>query len=263
MTSTIPVVPQLSLTARPTAAPTAAATVATTVAVAAQQAASAQPSPVPTAASASPTPPLLDVALLSLTLDDAAFDGAASRFTAAGGTATGAASALPFAAAVVAFSLQLSESAAALEPASCALLQLQLAPVAVAALGLRLDVAPLCVRVAAAGGGLLGDAFCTADGDLRQLDALLDVALGVVNVALRQQTAAAAFVGCSGACDVLSLRVGPARLRLLGLDVAVDSCGGDAVDVCVSATAAEGLVGALLCDLATGALPAPHLATHL
>ena len=48
--------------------------------------------------------------------------------------------------------------------------------------------------------------------------------------------------------------MGPLDLSLLGLNVSLDDCEGGPVQVCVSATRSEGILGALLCGLANADL---------
>jgi len=57
---------------------------------------------------------------------------------------------------------------------------------------------------------------------------------------------------CTGQCVVLSVVLGPLALNLLGVTVKLNDCSHGAVEVCVSATASEGLLGELLCGLAGG-----------
>jgi hypothetical protein len=57
---------------------------------------------------------------------------------------------------------------------------------------------------------------------------------------------------CTGECEVLDVVLGPLTLKLLGVTVKLNDCAHDAVEVCVSATAGEGLLGELLCALAGG-----------
>ena len=57
---------------------------------------------------------------------------------------------------------------------------------------------------------------------------------------------------CTGDCHVLALAIGPVDLSLLGLNVSLDDCADGPVQVCVSATRSEGLLGSLLCGLAGG-----------
>jgi hypothetical protein len=52
----------------------------------------------------------------------------------------------------------------------------------------------------------------------------------------------------------LDLAVGPVDLTLLGLNVHLDDCDNGPVQVCLSASAGEGLLGDLLCGLAGGGI---------
>jgi len=60
---------------------------------------------------------------------------------------------------------------------------------------------------------------------------------------------------CTGQCEILFLSLGPVDLTLLGLEVVLDDCAGGPVQVCVSATRSEGILGSLLCSLAGLQLP--------
>src|SRR6185312_685773 len=57
---------------------------------------------------------------------------------------------------------------------------------------------------------------------------------------------------CTGECQVLDVVLGPLTLKLLGVTVKLNNCSNGAVEVCVSATASEGLLGELLCGLGGG-----------
>ena len=57
---------------------------------------------------------------------------------------------------------------------------------------------------------------------------------------------------CTGDCEILELVLGPLDLSLLGLNVSLDDCEDGPVQVCISASRREGLLGNLLCGL-TGA----------
>jgi hypothetical protein len=47
----------------------------------------------------------------------------------------------------------------------------------------------------------------------------------------------------------LALALGPLNLSLLGLNISLDDCANGPVQVCVSATRGEGILGDLLCGL--------------
>jgi hypothetical protein len=141
---------------------------------------------------------------------------------------------------------------------TCAILDLELAPIHVALLGLHVDTSPICLTITAfEGKGLLGDLLCgLAGGTLSlsiqsvasQLEALLVEAL---NDALSHDVHKAHGMDtvCTGECEILDLVIGPVKLDLLGLRVVLDNCANGPVEVCISATASEGLVGQLLCAL--------------
>jgi hypothetical protein len=154
---------------------------------------------------------------------------------------------------------------------SCAILDLQLGPIDLNLLGLRVETSPICLEVTAyEGAGLLGDLLCTvanllqgglslsdvlaqlqAAGQLQRfLDAvasLFDQALDVVtsNNVMNQDNGAIAAT-----CSILSLSLGPVNLTLLGLEVILDDCSDGPVTVDITAIPGGGLLGDLLCSLA-------------
>jgi len=146
---------------------------------------------------------------------------------------------------------------------NCSVLNLQLSPINIALLGLHVDTSAICLTITAQQGqGILGDLLCSLAGS----GGLLDVITGilnngdflsglstVLNQALGRAHNAPAQAGgsvCSGQCEVLDVVLGPLTLKLLGVTVKLNNCSNGPVEVCVSATASEGLLGQLLCDLA-------------
>ena len=180
----------------------------------------------------------------------------------AAGTVEGTIAGLPFTTEITNFALQLVPDDPATPGVECSVLDLELAPIHLALLGLHVDTSAICLAITATeGGGLLGDLLCSlAGGDtlgipvlptagqltdlLGGVGALLEGALG----GALNPTQAGSDV-CTGACDVLELVLGPLDLSLLGLNVSLDDCEDGPVQVCVSATRAEGLLGSLLCGL--------------
>jgi len=176
--------------------------------------------------------------------------------TATGGTVSGTLAGLPFTTDITNFALQLVPGATA--PQDCSVLDLALAPIHLQLLGLHADTSAICLNITAVrGGGLLGDLLCGLTGglDLGNLTGLLNGLPDVLNGALAGAADAAdpAAAGpadiCTGDCTVLDLALGPVNLALLGLEVDLDNCANGPVQVCVSATASEGLLGGLLCGL--------------
>jgi len=171
------------------------------------------------------------------------------------------------------FSTELKKFALDLNPAhqqdgSCAILDLELAPIHLALLGLHVDTSRICLNLSAFPGDTLGNLLCGLVGlDLGGLlDELLDggglaqVLEGVLNQVLDDATpnqgggnGNGGGTGngnvCRGQCQVLDLVLGPITLDVLGLVVNLDNCRGGPVEVCVSATRSEGLLGSLLCGL--------------
>jgi len=161
----------------------------------------------------------------------------------------------------------------------CSVLHLELAPIHLALLGLHVDTSAICLDVTATkGGGVLGNLLCglsdglnvgntlnlgnilnnignNLDNLLGQLDGLLSGVLGQqLTVDKVFEHSGGAQDVCTGECDVLALSLGPVDLSVLGLNVALDNCDNGPVQVCVSATASEGLLGGILCGLADGPL---------
>jgi hypothetical protein len=143
----------------------------------------------------------------------------------------------------------------------CAILSVHLQPIHLSLLGLHVDTSPICLDITAQhGGGLLGDLLCgltdNLSGTAADPTALQNLLGQVLNGALNSPKAAhghghghAGSDVCTGQCDVLNLTLGPVNLNLLGLHVSLDNCSHGPVQVCVSATASEGLLGSVLCSL--------------
>jgi len=180
------------------------------------------------------------------------------------GTVTGTIAGLPFTTDINNFALQLVPGGGG-AAGDCSVLDLQLAPIHLSLLGLHADTSPICLAITATqGGGLLGDLLCSLAGGGGILGPIIptgadltDLSGGLVDIlngSLGQQPTPAQGGGddsvCTGDCDVLELVLGPLDLSLLGLNVSLDDCDNGPVQVCVSATASEGLLGGLLCGLA-------------
>jgi hypothetical protein len=180
--------------------------------------------------------------------------------TATGGTVTGTIAGLPFTTDITNFALDLLPDV----PGACSILNLELGPIDVDLLGLHVDTSQICLSLTAfAGQGLLGDLLCgLADGFLLNLDleGLLDGLTDVIGPVLTAALADGQAPGqgaadiCDGECEILDLALGPIDLTLLGLNILLDNCEGGPVQVCVSASAGEGLLGDLLCGLLGGGL---------
>jgi len=183
------------------------------------------------------------------------YDAAKGLLTAASGTVSGTLAGFPFTTGINNFSVQLVPDA---DPAGgCSVLNLSLNPINLALLGLHVDTSPICLSLTAfQGQGLLGDLLCgLAGGDTSLLGGLSEVLSPVLTGALQQATPVPPPTDgsvCTGDCDVLPLVLGPIDLTLLGLNVHLDDCSDGPVQICVSATATEGLLGGLLCGLAGG-----------
>jgi len=207
------------------------------------------------------------VQITDVTLDNAKLKNGV--LTAPTGTVEGTLLGLPFTTDIKHFSLDLTP---AQQGTGCPILNLELAPIHLQLLGLHVDTSRICLSITGSDEGL-GALLCGLVGpgglnlgDL--LDGLLgtgllgDILDGVLNGVLDQQPGGGGNGNgnngngrvCGGQCEVLHLVLGPLDLTLLGLEVMLDNCHGGPVEVCVSATAREGLLGQLLCGLVNGNL---------
>jgi hypothetical protein len=176
--------------------------------------------------------------------------------TATGGFVTGTVAGLPFTADITNFALELIPDAESGE--ACSILDLELGPIDIDLLGLHVDTSPICLSVTAfQGEGLLGDLLCgIAGGDL-PLGDLTGGLEQLLNAAFADAQPGQGGGGgggevediCDGECEILDLTLGPVDLDLLGVNIHLDNCEGGPVQVCVSASRGEGLLGNLLCGL--------------
>jgi len=172
-----------------------------------------------------------------------------------GGTVTGLLEGVPFTTDITKFVLSPGQGG------SCTVLDLALAPIHISLLGLHVDTSAICLTITAfpnqgilgnllcglAGGTLTLDNFLNSQGLLSGLSTILNQALDQgQNVPQRQRNTV-----CTGRCRILDLVLGPLTLNipLLGVQVDLNNCSNGPVEVCVSATAGEGLLGRLLCGL--------------
>jgi len=210
------------------------------------------------------------VVIDNVDLTGVAIDPVTHVLTATGGTVSGTVAGLPFTTDITNFALNLVPDAPATPgQTECSVLHLALAPINLALLGLHVDTSAICLNITAIeGGGLLGDLLCGLAGGDGLLDterlallgdaldtgSLADLATQGINQAMASPSAQATDNVCSGETEILPLSVGPIDLTLLGLNVHLDDCDNGPVQVCVSATASEGLLGQLLSGLAGGNL---------
>ena len=184
----------------------------------------------------------------------------------ADGIVTGTLAGLPFTTNITNFALELVPDNPATPQTECSVLHLALAPIHLSLLGLHVDTSAICLDLTATqGGGLLGDLLCSlAGGGIGGLgipllptvdqvntlqEGLADLLEGALNPLGPADAAAAQQSVCVGQCEILELVLGPLDLSLLGLNVSLDNCADGPVQVCVSATRGEGLLGNLLCGL--------------
>jgi len=173
--------------------------------------------------------------------------------TATGGTVEGTLAGLPFTTDLSNFAIDLLPDL----PATTPILDLTLGPIDLDLLGAHVDTSAICLEITATpGGGLLGDLLSGLNlGNLTNIDDALEGILdGVLTGVLTNGGAPAAGATdiCDGECEVLDLALGPVDLSLLGLNVSLDNCANGPVQVCVSASAGEGILGDLLCGLSGG-----------
>ena len=184
--------------------------------------------------------------------------------TAAEGTVEGTLAGLPFTTDIANFALQLIPDDPATPGVECSVLDLELGPIDIDLLGLSVDTSAICLEVTATeGGGLLGDLLCGLAGGLPLgnlpvlggvgglSDVVGDILDGVLTAGMNSagDPPAGAEDICDGECEILDLALGPVDLSLLGLNVSLDNCEDGPVQVCVSASEGEGLLGDLLCGL--------------
>jgi hypothetical protein len=187
----------------------------------------------------------------------------------ANGTVTGTLAGLPFTTQITNFALQLLPDDPATPGVECAILNLELQAIHLNVLGLHVDTSDICLVITATeGGGLLGDLLCDlAGGGLLgtgiavlptagQLSDLVGGLLNILNQLLNDHPGGPGQGQsvCTGQCEILELTIGPLDLSLLGLNVELDDCANGPVQICVSATRREGLLGSLLCGLTQGQL---------
>ena len=195
-----------------------------------------------------------NMAFNSVNLTNFAIDGNVLR---ASGTVTGTLAGAPFTTNITNFALQ--------PGGTCSVLDLELAPISISLLGLHVDTGAICLEITATqGGGLLGNLLCGLAGgplglpilpNAAQVNDLQNKLVEFLNGALGSGLSPAQADGdsvCTGECEILSLSLGPLDLTILGLNVSLDDCAGGPVQVCISASEGEGILGDLLCGLAGG-----------
>jgi len=185
------------------------------------------------------------------------YDAQTGQLTIDSGTVAGTLAGRPFTTKITDFALQLVDPATP-DTAGCSVLHLALAPIDLDLLGLHVDTGPICLNLTAfADEGLLGSLLCgLAGGNPLGLaglgDALSEALSGATAATLADADPTAAAPAediCDGECEILNLTLGPVNLAVLGLHVDLDNCDDGPVQVCLSATASEGLLGGLLCGL--------------
>jgi hypothetical protein len=177
------------------------------------------------------------------------------------GTVTGTLAGLPFTTNITNFALQLIPDDPGTPAVECSVLDLELAPIHLALLGLFVDTSAICLEITATeGGGLLGDLLCglagggpgglgipiIPTGNLLSglIGGLVDLLNGALGSGLTQAQGGSSV--CTGQCEVLDLTLGPLDLSLLGLNVSLDNCNNGPVEVCISASRGSGNLGDLL-----------------
>jgi len=211
---------------------------------------------------AQPAQAQTNVILNSLDLQGVNYNAVTGILTATGGTVTGTLGGLPFTTTVEEFTLRPAQG----NGRRCSVLHLELGPINIALLGLFVDTSPICLDITAfQGRGLLGDLLCGLAGGNTALLGSPDLLSGLSDILTTALGRARASNGngggnggggvqdiCTGECEVLDLVLGPVTLNLLGVQVKLDNCEGGPVQVCISSSAGEGLLGDLLCGLTGG-----------
>jgi hypothetical protein len=208
---------------------------------------------------AAPSPARAQSGLIidTINLEGVAYDAVTGVLTATGGTVTGTFAGLPFTTDIEDFAIGLLPDD---DPSGgCSILNLELAPIDLDLLGLHVDTSAICLELTAfPGEGLLGDLLCgLAGGNLPLLEDLLGVLPDILTESMAAEADAPGADAediCDGECEILDLALGPVDLTLLGLNVYLHNCEDGPVQVCVSASAGEGLLGDLLCGLAGGGI---------
>jgi len=199
----------------------------------------------------------LEASIRSIRFENLSYHPDTQTVTADGGTVMGQLGGLRFTTQIESFSLQHVSGDVTAQQATCAILHLELAPIHINLLGLHVDTSAICLNITAIeGGGLLGNLLCNiADsGNTRLLGSSLvtgglgNILAGALNQA--QQSPGDGSV-CTGECPILDLALGPVDLTLLGLNVTLDNCAEPPgpVQICISASRGEGILGDLLCGL--------------
>ena len=199
------------------------------------------------------------VTITDVDLTGTVFNPTTGVLTATGGTVVGTLAGLPFETDLSNFSIDLLPDS----PATTPILNLELAPIDIDLLGAHVDTSAICLEITATpGGGLLGDLLSGLNvGTLTNVDDVLgDILDGVLTGVLTGGGGGGGGGGssgepqdiCDGENEVLDLALGPVELSLLGLNVNLDNCEDGPVQVCVSASEGEGLLGDLLSGLAGG-----------
>jgi hypothetical protein len=207
------------------------------------------------------TPAEAQISIQDVVLDDFQI---VDNVLTASGTVTGTVAGLPFTTDITNFALQLVPDDPATPEVECSVLDLELGPINLALLGLHVDTAT-------EGGGLLGDLLCglagggllgtgipvlPVAGELADLEGgLADLLGGSLGQSFDPAQAGDVHDSvCTGECEVLELVLGPLDLSLLGLNVSLDDCEDGPVQVCVSTSRGEGILGNLLCGLTNAQL---------
>lgn len=174
------------------------------------------------------------------------------------------------------FTAPLTLSATPTADPTCPILNLQLGPIHLNLLGLKVDTSAICLAVTAqsGSGNLLGNLLCGVANLLNsgsplgtiltgltstQLSQLLSGVTGLLNGAFGQMTAPTSLGGASStaatptapAVNVLNLSLGPVNLNLLGLVVKLDNCHNGPVTIDITAQPGPGnLLGNLIAGVA-------------
>jgi hypothetical protein len=146
----------------------------------------------------------------------------------------------------------------------CNILHLELGPLDLNLLGLRIQLTKVCLDITGTPGTPLGGLLCgpafptTLAGQAGLLTSLIS---GSLNPVLTQLFSSPTRLGLKGtpagiqpnpprSCPILRLQLAPVNLSLLGLNVSLTSCTSDPIVLDITAIRNGGLLGNLLCGLA-------------
>jgi hypothetical protein len=150
--------------------------------------------------------------------------------------------------------------------ARCDVLTLNLAPLTLELLGVRVQTSAINLELYGRRGALLGDLVCAlsrARIRLPRIAAALNRRLDGRSLPVMAASTKVRAADHQGTCQVLRLVLGPLHLDLLGLNVELYGANRNSpVVVTIHALPGHGVLGDLLCGLAGGPQPAAAVGRH-